>query len=690
MAFRLSSRTRARGRKAARRRLPWPRLRAALSGLTLGLATLALFVAVAGPAAAIVPQDSGTAWYLNNVKFATDDIGWAVGAAGTILKTNDGGAHWSDQTSGTGYDLTDIDAISSTTAWAVGDGGVVLTTTDGGANWQSRSSGYDGFLLGVDFVDANTGWAVGDEGKILKSTNGGVNWTPQSSGKTDVLLSVSFRDADHGVVVGDMWGSTTGTILRTANGGTTWTAVTTPAAVTLYDVQYADSTHAWAVGDAGTILKSADDGATWTQKYSDNGFALDGVSFSSVSTGWAVGSPDAASPYHGALLGTTDGGETWVKRDSGTSNYLYGVDFVSATRGYVSGDSGTIIQLDMRPPSGSMSIDGGTAWTLSTSATIDSSVERAESMRFRLAGGTWGSWLPYASSTPFTLEGAEGQITVEGQYVSAEGVVLETSDQIGYDLSAPVTTDDAPAFWAKVYVLVTFTASDAGSGLQYTKYKVDSGEWQTGGSVVVDAPADHSNDGIHTITYYSVDNLGNTEDPKTCNVRIDTTVNSGMPSDTEVVLSGGPLSVDSFAVSDFTTVQMSGVAQQTTAMLDPFTVTDSRGTGAGWRLTVQASRFWEWDGGAFVPDGHSLPIGSLHFPGLAAEAVGTVSGMPAVSSYDGYVDGTGTLVLASSATGEGMGTYQFSATDAMSLSIPSAAYAGTYRAVLTMSVISGP
>src|SRR5207245_7064625 len=45
--------------------------------------------------------------------------------------------------------------------------------------------------------------------------------------------------------------------------------------------------------------------------------------------------------------------------------------------------------------------------------------------------------------------------------------------------------------------------------------------------VVLPAPADGSNDGVHTITYHSIDNAGNDETGHSATVRIDTTPPGG-------------------------------------------------------------------------------------------------------------------------------------------------------------------
>jgi uncharacterized membrane protein len=54
-------------------------------------------------------------------------------------------------------------------------------------------------------------------------------------------------------------------------------------------------------------------------------------------------------------------------------------------------------------------------------------------------------------------------------------------------------------------VTVTLTATDD-SGVDYTKYKLDNGEWTT-----YIAPFVVSTNGNHTVRFYSVDNAGNTE-----------------------------------------------------------------------------------------------------------------------------------------------------------------------------------
>ncbi|HYZ93199.1 MAG TPA: Ig-like domain-containing protein, partial [Actinomycetota bacterium] len=104
------------------------------------------------------------------------------------------------------------------------------------------------------------------------------------------------------------------------------------------------------------------------------------------------------------------------------------------------------------------------------------------------------------------------------------------SATVRIDTTLPVTSDDAPAGWQTSAVTVTLTASDALSGIGSTQYRIDGGAFQNGTSILVPAPADHSNDGVHTIDYRSTDVAGNVEPLRSATVRIDTELPSGSVS----------------------------------------------------------------------------------------------------------------------------------------------------------------
>jgi hypothetical protein len=59
---------------------------------------------------------------------------------------------------------------------AVGERGTVLWSDDGGAHWQQARVPVQAALTSVRFVDAHVGWAAGHLGVILKTEDGGQSW----------------------------------------------------------------------------------------------------------------------------------------------------------------------------------------------------------------------------------------------------------------------------------------------------------------------------------------------------------------------------------------------------------------------------------------------------------------------------------------------------------------------------------
>ena len=63
----------------------------------------------------------------------------------------------------------------------------------------------------------------------------------------------------------------------------------------------------------------------------------------------------------------------------------------------------------------------------------------------------------------------------------------------------------------------------AGPGIACTEHSLDDGQtWTTGTSLVIVAPADHSNDGADPLGYRSIDNAGTVEPTRIAVVGIDT------------------------------------------------------------------------------------------------------------------------------------------------------------------------
>jgi len=153
---------------------------------------------------------------LRGLDFVTNDLGWAVGATwvigsdkyAMIIRTTDSGSNWQWQGLNVPADarvtLNYVDFVDSNNGWVVGYSGVILRTSDGGVHWTKQNSGTTKILNAVRFINANVGWVVGDGGLILHTTNGGTTWVAQTSGTTRNLYDVDAADSEHAWTVGQL------------------------------------------------------------------------------------------------------------------------------------------------------------------------------------------------------------------------------------------------------------------------------------------------------------------------------------------------------------------------------------------------------------------------------------------------------------------------------------------------------
>ena len=128
---------------------------------------------------------------------------------------------------------------------------------------------------------------------------------------------------------------------------------------------------------------------------------------------------------------------------------------------------------------------------------------------------------PWQTGTSVEVSG-DGEHTVS--YYSTDNAgndeAVRTSSTLTIATTPPgASSDDAPAGWVNHAVSVTLTP---GARALRTTWELDGGASQAGTSVAVAAPADHSGDGAHIVTYRSWA-LGDVAEPtRTATVRIDT------------------------------------------------------------------------------------------------------------------------------------------------------------------------
>jgi hypothetical protein len=166
-------------------------------------------------------------------------------------------------------------------------------------------------------------------------------------------------------------------------------------------------------------------------------------------------------------------------------------------------------------------------------------------------------------------------------------------------------------------------------------------------------------------------------------------------ADTGVTVNAGSLSMTTPTVANFNGVTLNGAAQDTTASMGTFSVTDATGGGSGWHVTAQATQLAEWDAtlnagaGGYVSGGKTLPSSSLSVSAPSVAANGTTSAAPTVGTGPFTIDGGSAVTVATAAANTGMGTYDFG-TSTLTLSVPASAYAKEYRSAVTVSAVTGP
>ncbi|MFQ6060238.1 MAG: OmpL47-type beta-barrel domain-containing protein, partial [Thermoplasmata archaeon] len=137
---------------------------------------------------------------------------------------------------------------------------------------------------------------------------------------------------------------------------------------------------------------------------------------------------------------------------------------------------------------------------------------------YRTDGGPWQIY-----SGPITIT-QDGNHTIEYNSTDNAGNMETTKSlAIKIDKTRPSTSPptvvgtEGDNNWYVSDVTITVSAIDEVSGVDYVTYRIDSGPWQ-----VYSDPITITDDGEHTIEYYSVDIAGNDEVPVSYVVKMDT------------------------------------------------------------------------------------------------------------------------------------------------------------------------
>ncbi len=319
-------------------------------------------LAVAGSAALAAPapgavqvSQSGWAWGnpqpQGNTIRALDVVagrGYAVGDAGTALRTDDGGATFTGLNTGTSAALERLQIVTPDVLVVQGGGGCVVRRSDDGGRTFRRvfalvERDCPDPVQAVSFVTPQRGYLVLRDGAVLRTDDGGETVTrvtalpgsPASPGGGGARPSdVVFTAPDSGLAF--IAGSSQA--FRTTDGGNSWTPAAGIAPGDVRRVRFVDATTAYAVGP-NTLLRSTDGGQTFERRPGGDGQDLTGVSCADPQT--CVLTTTSGE----RVLRTTDGGAT-VTAVTASTQRLFGAAFASPTRVLSAGDGGATVVSD--------------------------------------------------------------------------------------------------------------------------------------------------------------------------------------------------------------------------------------------------------------------------------------------------------------------------------------------------------
>jgi hypothetical protein len=147
------------------------------------------------------------------------------------------------------------------------------------------------------------------------------------------------------------------------------------------------------------------------------------------------------------------------------------------------------ITLDTTGPSGSLSVNGGSAWTEDLTVTLSpyatDALAGVADMRFSNDGSSWSSWQPYAPTTTWTLTSGYGTKTVYAQYRDVLGnTSTVVQDAIAYFVGSDTTPptgsiqiNGTNTYTTTPNVMLALTASDTQTGVAEMRLSSDNVTW---------------------------------------------------------------------------------------------------------------------------------------------------------------------------------------------------------------------
>lgn len=323
-----------------------------------------------------VVMNSGVDKDLQCVYFIDAFLGYAGGADGALVKTTDGGRHWSVLNTRLNGTINDVYFLDYNLGFLVGEDGIFMRTEDGGLHWENIEGLDNADFTDLHFVDMINGFAIGhglEGGLFCKTIDGGKTWTTKminqdcsGGGLTpgidcdDIYLTeMSFLDDKNGLIAGFTYNFTYGKhpfVCKTDDGGITFKDISPKESredwyngKEVASINYMNDHDACAIMNTGSgtdfMFFSDYKIRSFEQIQLPSNFSSRGRFFTSQFLGRFIGYFAGIIEGESQIIKTIDQGNTFMYLNPPTKNTLYASCFIDQNNGYFVGEKGTIIYL---------------------------------------------------------------------------------------------------------------------------------------------------------------------------------------------------------------------------------------------------------------------------------------------------------------------------------------------------------
>jgi photosystem II stability/assembly factor-like uncharacterized protein len=293
---------------------------------------------------------SNPSYSFTKVLALNDNIAYAIGDNGLLLRTSNGGLNWNQIVLPSSARLFDIGFPTSMIGYICGSSGLVLKTTDSGLTWIQCQSTTNLSLRCLTFNDENTLWFGGsssndpmtfrsDAGIIIKTVDGGNSFVSEND-FLGAVQNIKYYNSDTCfAIINTSVGQNN--IWRTTDLISDWQIINmVPGEHPLTSLIVLSTGKLLVTPGFNYLVESKDGGNIWQEMFVQGSYGnVIDQSFPSSKIGYACGWDFISSM--GEIVKTTDSASTWIVQKTGK---FQSISFTNDTLGYAVTADGNIFK----------------------------------------------------------------------------------------------------------------------------------------------------------------------------------------------------------------------------------------------------------------------------------------------------------------------------------------------------------